>query len=158
MRHFTVYKLDSHEHLVTHYTCEVVEQLPDGVRLEAHWERARMDLGYARFEPGDRFIEWFYTDRYYSIFEIYDGITRALKGWYCNIAAPAVITADAITYRDLLLDLWVAADGAMRVLDEDEFEADTALDEVLRGAARRALDEVRALVLARQAPFDRIAT
>ena len=158
MRPITVYKLDSHEHLVTHYTGEVVEQLPDGVRLEAQWERARMDLGYVRFEPGDRFVEWFYDDRYYSIFEIHVGTTAALRGWYCNVAAPALITSEAITYRDLLLDLWVAADGTMRVLDEDEFAADTALDEALRGAARRALDELRALVLARQAPFDRIAS
>ena len=33
------------------------------------------------------------------------------------------IRVDRVSYDDLLLDIWVAPDGALRVLDEDEVRA-----------------------------------
>jgi len=45
-----------------------------------------------------------------------------LKGWYCNITKPAVVTEDELTFVDLALDLWVWPDMRYLVLDEDEFD------------------------------------
>lgn len=147
-----VRKLDTQGRVTVTYEAEVAERLPDGVRLEARWTRPTLPLGYTTFETGDRFVEWFYGDRWYNIFEICaaDG---ALKGWYCNVAEPAVITDDTISCRDLLLDLWVTPDGATRVLDEDEFAADTTLDAPTRQHARAALDALLRLVREREGPF-----
>ena len=93
------------------------------MRLDAFWTRPALTLGYTTFETGDRFTEWYFTDRWYNIFEIAspDG---TLKGWYCNVAEPAEIGDDAIRCRDLLLDLWVSPTGATLILDEDEFAAE----------------------------------
>jgi hypothetical protein len=44
-----------------------------------------------------------------------------LTGWYCNIVRPAHITGEHVSTDDLALDLFVAPDGAVTVLDEDEF-------------------------------------
>jgi protein associated with RNAse G/E len=70
----------------------------------------------------DRFVETFYRDKWYNIFEIYDRDDRRLKGWYCNIGMPAVIEDDSVSYVDLALDLWISADGKQTVLDEEELE------------------------------------
>jgi predicted RNA-binding protein associated with RNAse of E/G family len=152
MMTFTVHKLNTHGEVVVTYAADLAERLPTGVVLHARWVRPSLDLGYTTFEADDRFIEWFYTDRWYNVFEIH-AATGALKGWYCNIAEPAVITANTIACRDLLLDLWVAPDGSMQVLDEDEFAADPALDATTRASALAALDALQQLVRAREFPF-----
>ena len=157
MSSVTIHKLNGDGKTVVSYTGEVAERFPGGVRVEAEWVRPPLELGYTRFEPGDRFTEWYFSDRWYNIFEIRAGSTDALKGWYCNVAAPAVIESDVIACRDLVLDLWVSPDGDTRVLDEDEFDADTSIDQETRVRAWRALDELQELVRARRPPFDATA-
>ena len=86
-----------------------------------------MDLGYVVFAPGDHFLEHYYTERWYNIFEVRsaEGI---LKGWYCNITRPALIEGDVVTSEDLELDLFVAPDRRHLLrLDTEEFAA-LALD------------------------------
>ena len=151
-----VHKLNLAGDVTVTYEATFAELLPDGVRLDAFWARPRLELAYTTFETGDRFTEWYFTDRWYNIFQIAspDG---ALKGWYCNVAEPAEIGPDAIRCRDLLLDLWVAPTGAMLVLDEDEFDADPALTPDHRRRALGGLAELQRLVRDRIPPFDLLA-
>jgi predicted RNA-binding protein associated with RNAse of E/G family len=89
----------------------------------------------------DRFVETFFTDKWYNIFEIYDRDDGKLKGWYCNITKPAIIEDGSVSYVDLALDLWVSADGKRKVLDEDELE-ELGLDEDLKQKAFAGLHEL----------------
>lgn len=155
MTTFTVHKLNTRGELVVSYDAQLLEAHPDGVVLAARWSRPPLPLGYTTFEPGDYFREEFYSNRWYNIFEIHSA-GGALKGWYCNVAAPAHIHDAVIDCRDLYLDLWVAPDGTMTVLDEDELAADTTLDAPTRTHARDALEELRRLVQAREPPFDHL--
>lgn len=157
MTRVTVHKLNTRGEVVLAYEGELARRLPDGVMIAARWTRPTVDLGYATFETGDVFTEWYFTDRWYNIFEIAspDG---TLKGWYCNVAGPATIQENVIACRDLILDLWVAPDGSTRVLDEDELAADDTLDAATRAAAYAGLAELRRTVLAREGPFSRIAS
>lgn len=150
-----VHKLDARGATALVYQAEVAERLTDGVRLDALWTRPTTDLGYVTFETGDHFTEWYYTDRWYNIFEV-TSPGGTLKGWYCNVAAPADIGDDQLYCRDLLLDLWVAPDGATLVLDEDEFAAEPALDDATRDQALAGLAELQRLVAHRQGPFRRL--
>lgn len=152
MRHVTIHKLDPQGEIAVTYEGDLAERLPDGVRIEARWTRKTLPLGYTTFETGDHFIEWYFTDRWYNIFEIH-AATGSLKGWYCNVAEPATITRDAISCRDLYLDVWVDPSGAARVLDEDEFEQDSYLDASVRRHAREAVDELLTMVARRTYPF-----
>jgi predicted RNA-binding protein associated with RNAse of E/G family len=77
----------------------------------------------------------------------------ALRGWYCNIARPAVIADDEVAQVDLALDVWVRPDGTALVLDEDEFAA-LALTPDEAAAARAAVAEIRDLAGRRAPPFD----
>ncbi len=155
MTHVTVHKLDLRGEVVVRYDAELTERFANGVRLEARWTRPELPLGYTRFTPGDLFVEWFYTDRWYNIFEIHTAEGH-LKGWYCNIAEPASIAAGVVASRDLLLDLWVDSHGEVQVLDEDEFAA-ADLDDATRARAQQALAQLKAAVQARQPPFHAIA-
>jgi predicted RNA-binding protein associated with RNAse of E/G family len=150
----TIRKLDHAGRQVTAYPGRVIRREGPVIVLRTEWGRAPLDLGFVVLEPGDRWTETFYADRWYNIFEICASDGR-LKGWYCNVTRPARISADEVAAEDLALDLWVAPDGDWIVLDEDEFTAlPLAAEE--RAAARRAVSELQALVERGAAPFDRV--
>jgi protein associated with RNAse G/E len=93
----------------------------DHLFFTAVFERQGRDLGYVRFEKGDVFYEWYYFDRWYNVFQVYSE-AGDLKGWYCNVTAPARVDGGELTFVDLALDLWVWPDMRYLVLDEDEFD------------------------------------
>lgn len=148
----TVHKLDHTGMEKIAYTGEVLEQTENRVVLEARFGRERMELGYVTLTTGDRFVEYFYADRWYNVFAIYDAGDGAFKGWYCNITRPAHIDDADVYAEDLALDYFVQPAGKEFVLDEDEFaELPLAAEEV--AAARAALQDLRALAARREGPF-----
>jgi predicted RNA-binding protein associated with RNAse of E/G family len=130
---------------------------PTWVQLEAFFNRADAHTAYHTFRHGDRFVEWFYSDRWYNVFEMHDADDDHLTGWYCNITRPARLEAAAIYADDLALDVFIAPDGTITVLDEDEFDA-LPLDEATRSQARAALDELQQRIAVRAAPFDAVTS
>ena len=111
--------------------------------LEAAFDRDDIPFHGILLRKGDRFVERFYTDRWYNIFAIHDLDDDHVKGWYCNIAYPAQFAPGEVSYRDLALDLLVYPDGSDLLLDEDEFAAQE-LSLADRELAWQALDELRA--------------
>src|SRR5512142_1645011 len=116
----------------------------NSLKLEALFDRADMPFMDVVFKMGDRFVEYYYTDRWYNIFVIHDRADERVKGWYCNVGKPAVIEDGVVSYVDLALDLWVSADGRQTVLDEDEFKKLDLSDE-LRAKAWQGLEELKSL-------------
>ena len=123
MNDIMVVKLNHVGEEVFRYPGRVLARTPEYVQVEAFFRWDRVEVKEMVLLKGDRFIETYYTDRWYNIFEIHDPHTDALKGYYCNVGAPAVIENGEVSYRDLALDLLVLPDGRQQVLDEDEFEA-----------------------------------
>jgi predicted RNA-binding protein associated with RNAse of E/G family len=149
----TVRKRDQTGLVTWEYTGLVLARSQDFVRLEARFNRPDMPFQGTTLKRDDRFVETFYTNRWYNIFEIHDRDDDATKGWYCNVGHPARWDApDVISYIDLALDLWVTPGGAQTVLDEDEFE-NMALDKTTRERALAALAELRKLFKSKQPTF-----
>ncbi|MFQ6101899.1 MAG: DUF402 domain-containing protein [Anaerolineae bacterium] len=152
MTSLTVRKLDHAGRQVFAYSGQVLQRKGPAIVLRTGWNREPLDVRYVILEPGDRWTEYFYADRWYNIFEIRSADDR-LKGWYCNVTRPARISANEVVAEDLALDLWVAPNGETLVLDEDEFDA-LSLPPAERDAAQQALAELQAMVRQRAAPFD----
>ena len=151
----TIVKLGPQGEEKIRYTGEIVERSGRQVVISAHWTMGVKELGYTRFEPGDRFTEYYYADRWFNIFEIANAAgTR--KGWYCNITEPAQILDERIEQIDLFLDLWVTPTGETLVLDRDEFEAATTMSAMQRKGAEKGLQILLEWVQERQKPFDGI--
>lgn len=123
----------------------------NSIALEALFNREDMPFMDIVLKNGDRFVEHYYTDRWYNIFAVYDRDNGKLKGWYCNVGEPAVIEDSLVSYVDLALDLWVSANGKQTVLDEDEFEK-LDLDEELSAGALNGLKELRHLFESNKPP------
>ena len=124
------------------YEGRVLKRESNHVVLEAFFNRDDMPFMDVVLKRGDRFVETFYTDRWYNVFEIFDRDNGEFKGWYCNIGYPAVLEKDTVSYIDLALDLWVAADGTQTVLDENEF-LELRIDVMTRAQAVSALEELK---------------
>ncbi|MGI5424823.1 DUF402 domain-containing protein [Streptomyces sp. CA-179760] len=130
------------------YTGELLADDGTRVTVRAPWAGGGVrDFGFVRFEPGDVFTEYYWRDRCYAVKEVRSA-TGTLKGWYCDITRPAVMSGPELVVEDLDLDLWRSADGTdVRRLDEDEF-ADSGLAETdpqAAAAALSALDELETL-------------
>jgi uncharacterized protein len=137
-----VRKLDVDGNETLRYTGRVLERGPQHVQLEAFFTRDDILFHDILLGKDDRFVETFYSDRWYNVFELYDRDDGRLKGWYCNIGHPAVIQDGTVSYRDLALDLLVYPDGRQLVLDEDEFEA-LELTKPVRKEALAALEALQ---------------
>lgn len=139
-----VIKLNVQNQETWRYSGRVLNRGDHSVVLEALFNREDSIFHEIPLKTGDRFVEIYYTDRWYNIFEMHDRDDHQVKGWYCNVTRPAEISAGEIRYVDLALDLLVYPDGRQLVLDEDEF-ADLALDESTSQQARAALEALQAL-------------
>ena len=127
----------------------ILSREPNAVVLEALFNRPDMPFLDVILKERDLFVETFYTDRWYNIFEIYDRDDGRFKAWYCNIGKPAVITDGTVSYVDLALDLWVAVDGKQTVLDENEFIA-LNLEQNERKSALAGLIELQKIIKTKQ--------
>lgn len=107
-------------------------------------------------EAGTPSTEFFWTDRWYSVFRFQAPGGKLLK-FYCNINTPPTLESGALTFVDLDVDVLVQPDYSYEVLDEDEFERHAEFYQypaVYRFKVQEALDELRLLIENRQFPFN----
>jgi hypothetical protein len=149
-----VLKLDIAGRETWRYPAKVLRQDAESVTIEAFFNRPDLDFHGILFGQGDRFVETYYRDRWYNVFEIHAREDDHLRGWYCNITRPATITPETISYVDLALDMLVYPDGRQLVLDEDEFAALEIGDEECE-QAWKALEELKGRFVREKSKSDR---
>ncbi|HEX8560532.1 MAG TPA: DUF402 domain-containing protein [Pyrinomonadaceae bacterium] len=106
-------------------------------------------------EAGTLSTEFFWTNRWYSVFRFRTPDGRLLK-FYCNINTPARLEAGVLSFTDLDVDVLVEPDLSFTVLDEDEFEHHAELykyPESFREGVRDALEQLVRLIRSREFPF-----
>ena len=146
-----VQKKDPVGKVLMEYDGDELRRDEHSITLEALFTREDMPFMDVTFKKGDRFVEYYYFDRWYNIFVVYDRDDGKIKGWYCNIGKPAVIDDQVVSYVDLALDLWVSAAGKQTVLDQDEFEV-LDLDDETKRSALQALEDLKMLFLKDKPP------
>lgn len=144
MEDLTIIKKNAAGQEVWRYTGRTLKRKSKCVLLEAFFNREGVELEGIKMARGDRFIEVYFTDRWYNIYEIHEPHSGALRGWYANISRPARVNQTEVEYIDLALDLIVLPNGEMKVLDEDEFAA-LALPTEEQAKALAALEELKGL-------------
>jgi predicted RNA-binding protein associated with RNAse of E/G family len=147
MKPVTVIKKNTLGQETWRYDGVVLRQQDHTIVIEAHFNRPDTPFHGILLKNGDRFIETYFTDRWYNIMEIHDRQDDTLKGWYCNVTYPAQVEPGIVSYVDLALDLLVYPNGEQLVLDEDEF-AELDLSDQDQALARAALAELQKLNLA----------
>lgn len=72
--------------------------------------------------PGSTTVAHYWHDRPYVAWRMFD-LNKGLIGTLFHICVNVSIGEDHLIYDDLLVDIWIAPDGEMRILDEDELQA-----------------------------------
>ena len=137
-----VVKLNTQGDETWRYPAVLLQRTDQAALIEAHFNRDDLQFHGILLGRGDRFMEAYFTRRWFNIFEIHDRASDELKGWYCNVTRPAVFIDGRIEYVDLALDLLVYPDGRQLVLDEDEY-AQLALGAAEQSQVKAALSELQ---------------
>jgi len=138
----TVIKCNANGQEVWRYQGKILERKNNRLILEAFFDRNDLDFYGMTLGRGDRFVETYYNDRWYNIYEIHARENDQVRGWYCNICTPAEFCKSAIYWNDLALDLIVFPDGKQITLDEDEFNL-LEISPEIRKQALVALDNLK---------------
>jgi predicted RNA-binding protein associated with RNAse of E/G family len=95
-----------------------------GIVLRAIFNVPVVELGFTTFRAGDVFVEFYYWERWYNVFQV-SSAEGTLKGWYANVGRPAELDTSGdraeLRYVDLALDVWSDPGGRFQLLDEDEY-------------------------------------
>lgn len=103
------------------WTCELIKQEGSLLTLVGEFVTTvdHPDLG--RIEKGTVSYEYYWLDRWYSIFRFHEP-SGTLRNFYCNINMPPSFSGDALDYVDLDIDILVWPDLRYYVLDRDDYE------------------------------------
>lgn len=142
-----VIKMNRQREETWRYQGRILARDKNSILIEAFFNRSDLMLHDIILRENDRFIERYYDDQWFNIFEIHDRDDGHLKGWYCNVTTPAEFTPGKIAYIDLALDLLAYPNGSYIILDRDEFNA-LNLSEKCRTKALQALNSLIALAKA----------
>ena len=140
-----VVKLNLKREETWRYEGRLMKNDEQGALVEAFFNREDLPFHAITLKQNDRFVERYFFNRWYNIFEIHDRETDQLKGWYCNVTQPAEFSPGKIAYVDLALDLLVYPNREYLILDEEEF-ADLHLDPITRQRAHQGLQELVVMV------------
>lgn len=146
-----IIKKNHKDEITWEYEGKLISRDNNSVTVEALFNRDDLPFQEIVLKRNDRFVETFYTDKWFNIFEIYDRDDGKIKGWYCNITKPAEISENEIAYSDLILDLWVNVEGKQVVLDEDELN-ELNVDEDLKKKIYESLDELKKYLESKNPP------
>jgi predicted RNA-binding protein associated with RNAse of E/G family len=102
--------------------------------------------GSTVLEPGAPVIWFTYPGEWHDVgrFHLVDG---TFTGIYANLLTPVRMIGERWETTDLFLDLWVGADGTVRILDEEEFAEAVErrwIDPATAGAVRRHAERLAA--------------
>ena len=106
------------------WRCELIEQRGSLLALVGEFDRTvdHPDLG--RIEKGTISHEYYWLDRWYSIFRFHEP-SGSLRNFYCNINMPPSFSGDVLDFVDLDIDVLVWPDLRYDVLDRDDYETNS---------------------------------
>ncbi|MBI2950466.1 DUF402 domain-containing protein [bacterium] len=100
------------------FRCEALARGPGHLVLRYVSDRTGR-IGDVTFAPGSTTYAHYWEGRGYVAWRMHDPDGR-LRGHVFHICRDVRIGAGVVDYRDMLLDIWVGADGGVIVLDEEE--------------------------------------
>jgi len=102
------------------FRCSLLYREADCLVLSYHAEKAGRIKDIV-IPAGSTTIAHYWTGRGYVLWRMY-GPDSALIGTLFHICSAVTITETSVQYLDLIVDIWIPAQGEPLVLDEDELE------------------------------------
>ncbi len=136
------------------------EQNDELIVLDAVFETEVIHPLLGHIERGTISTEYYWTNRWYNIFR-FDYPDGTLRNFYCNIACPARLAGESLTFIDLDIDVLVHTDFTFATLDKDEFAINAQrydYSKEIQHRARETQIELARLIESRGFPFSIITS
>ena len=104
------------------YHCELVS-LKNGIGVLRYVIEQSYNVAGFLLAPGDETLAVFWEDRPYTLY-IWKRRKQRDRAYYFNIADTVTLQHREFRWRDLAVDVLVAQDGTVKVLDEHELPPD----------------------------------
>ena len=130
------------------WSATLVTNSDDRLVLEGVFDRDVVHPDLGLIESGTLSTEYFWFDRWYSIFKFLEP-DRALRNYYCNVNMPPDFSGSTLNFVDLDLDVVVWPDNGFSVLDATEFKENArkfAYPEIIMKRTHSALEELITLI------------
>jgi protein associated with RNAse G/E len=111
------------------------------------------ELGIIR--RGTVSFEYYWLDRWYNVFKFFEP-DGEFRNFYCNLNMPPRFENNVLDYVDLEIDVLVANDFEVKILDREEFEENSKLFKYSKDLIKKTfdtLDELLKAIEARAFPF-----
>ncbi len=155
----TVEEIKIHKNKETQrFRCDLVHCRP-GYMVLSYTSSKPGKISDISIPPGSTTIAHYWQDRHYVLWRMFD-VSGNLIGSLFHICRNVNISESRVGYEDLLLDIWVAPDGIVRILDEDEVEQCrqarllTAAEEEIIAMQKSHITRDFAKIIAKVADFD----
>ena len=106
---------------VESYRCDLIRCGSDYIIVKYVSDRSGR-IGPVIFDAGSTTFAYYKTGMGYALWKMLNSHKR-LEGYLFHICQDLEVGEDKVEYLDLLLDVWIDAEGQMTILDRDEVEA-----------------------------------
>lgn len=127
------------------FRCDLALREPGHIVLVYHAASAGR-IADITIAPGSTTIAHYWQSGGYVLWRMF-AADRTLAGTLFHICADTDIQDASVSYDDLILDIWITPQGAVRVLDQDELE-DAIKAELVTGSEQRWIEKQKQLILA----------
>lgn len=136
------------------WSCELIEQEGSLLTFVGEFDTTvdHPDLG--RIEKGTTSYEYYWLDRWYSIFRFHEP-SGGLRNFYCNINMPPRFSGEVLDYVDLDIDVLIWPDLRYDVLDRDDYETNAkrfGYSKHVNEKVEEALNELLKMIETRNLP------
>ena len=122
-----------------HFDCEALQVTPSHAVLRYVTDRDWL-VGNTLIPAGSVTVAHYRTDQEYVVWRMIDPGGQLL-GHLIHVAREIEVSATSVVWTDLLLDVWIGADGEVLTLDEDELDERVA-EGKLTGVMGRQIREI----------------
>ena len=102
------------------YLCDLIRRGSDYIIVKYVSDRSGR-VGSVNFNAGSKTYAYYKIGMGYVIWKMFNSDTR-LEGYLFHICQDIHVEEDKVKYLDLLLDVWIDAEGQITILDRDEVE------------------------------------
>ena len=151
-----VLKKNLAEEVTWQYEGVVLSREENAITLEALFNRDDMLFMDIVLKRNDRFVETFYSDRWYNIFRFHEP-EGTLRNYYCNVAMPPTFENGVLDYVDLDIDILVWPDFSFEVVDRDDFELNSLkynYPDDIKQESEKSVAEIIEMIERRKFPLD----
>jgi predicted RNA-binding protein associated with RNAse of E/G family len=102
------------------FRCQVIHRQKNHIVLFYKSQEDRK-IKNITIKKGSFTIAYYWTARGYVLWKLFDEKKQPIGALF-HVCKNVSISDSAVTYLDLIVDIWISPDGLIKVLDEDELE------------------------------------